>query len=359
MLRFALAIVIVLLVLPMAARAQSHGTAQEPLRRGAVRAPEAPLPGEALEIAPPAPTGLTSTTDESICAAHGGFGEGLGCHASLPLGELVLVWDWTGPHAIDGFLVYRVDGGRHERIAQTPAKKADAILTEGAANYAGRCYVVTAFHGPNESAPSASFCATDRDYLKTVVLWAENQATVQRSVGKGVDADWDDVSRQKGAAVGFLYDTYKNPVVGDNAYVSVFRFAVKFDLSRIDGREIRAAQLKLSVDSTWFFVKQAVFPDASTPASDHVSSCVAKIALGQDSWWTRSDWIDGPVVSQPSPEAGPIQLVDVTPQVRGWVTTGSPNYGFLLEGSEENFNAFTEHGCLTQYDAVQLVVVYR
>ena len=51
---------------------------------------------------------------------------------------------------------------------------------------------------------------------------------------------------------------------------------------------------------------------------------------------------------QPGVATGPDVSYDVTQLVRDWAN-GSPNYGMVLLGDEENLDAFTERGCETTY----------
>jgi hypothetical protein len=136
----------------------------------------------------------------------------------------------------------------------------------------------------------------------------------------------------------------------------IYRAALLFDISSLAGRTIRSAHLAMSVDNAY------LDPSMSweTIPSDHRTSCAAKIGVGLARWWSYSDWIEDAIVLRPGEYNGPDISMDVTPIVQGW-RHGEPNFGIVLEGEEENLNAFTEKGCITTYQpaSIKLVVEYQ
>ena len=137
---------------------------------------------------------------------------------------------------------------------------------------------------------------------------------------------------------GYEYTTYHD-FQGDCNDDSASRGAVYFDVSSLRGKTIVSAGLNLTVDSS------TVGTDYHT---DHFTSCAARLGTGQASWWNYTDWIDGGVVLQPGESQGPNVAYNVTQIVQSWAS-GTPNFGIVLFGAEENFNAFTEKSCMTTY----------
>ncbi len=98
------------------------------------------------------------------CALHVGQIVGsLICPDMIRSGNLLLVWEWkpgAGPDRVDGYRVYRLDGGK--RLVDTRPSQ-DLMLTDlpvPQGGYPGTCYAVTAFAGQRESAMSPALCPT-------------------------------------------------------------------------------------------------------------------------------------------------------------------------------------------------------
>jgi hypothetical protein len=118
----------------------------------------------------------------------------------------------------------------------------------------------------------------------------------------------------------------------------VTRLGVKFDVSSLAGKRIRAAQLKLKVDTT-----------NSGSGSDHHTSCLAQVGPGVDEWWNYTDWIAGVPSLNIGIGVGPDIGYDVTPIVRNWIQYGFQNYGLVLMGADESMDVVTNSVCQTQY----------
>lgn len=120
--------------------------------------------GVIFVVQPPAPDSLTNTTDPPTCTNHAGLGGGIACLAGIPKGQLALIWNWSpikGVADVDGYKVYRVDGGQHTLI-YTQANRKDvtlALVDPPSDGFNGKCYVVTAYLGKGESHDSGYFCA--------------------------------------------------------------------------------------------------------------------------------------------------------------------------------------------------------
>jgi len=113
---------------------------------------------------PAVPTNVRNANGVQDCAAHVGLLGAFVCTDLIRSGRMLLVWDWQagfGPDAIDGYRVYRVDGGK--RLVYTRADKKDITLFDvalPAGGYVGTCYAVSAYAGTSESTLSSTFCPT-------------------------------------------------------------------------------------------------------------------------------------------------------------------------------------------------------
>ena len=302
----------------------------------------------------PAPVDLASTTDPQVCSRHLGnaqFLDSFICQA-IGGGTLTLVWEWPGKENIAGYRIYRVDGGRRERVhAQANGKEVMVdLLKAPVGGFSGKCYAVVAYKGKLESDLSNPFCVGGGRVLQAVTLDPDHR----RCKGKirdgytGVagrilhDGDlWN--CRDE---VGFYYRTDKSSQ-GDYFDNQIYRSGVHFDLDSLKGKKIWSAKLKLTVDTSHV---------GNGSETNHHTSCVARIATGIDRWWKYSDWIDMSLALEPDEANGPDVSYDVTKIVRGWVSGAKPNFGFVLLGSEENLNAFAEKACYTSYASIQLEV---
>jgi hypothetical protein len=158
-------------------------------------------------------------------------------------------------------------------------------------------------------------------------------------------------ARSIGVEVGY---THLEGVCGassaDNAFA---RGAVFFDVSALSGRAILHATLVLPPRPQRIFV--------ATPDEDErpVGSCVMMVSNGTSAWWNEG----GQIVSG-SPSLGAVLAdeVDVTSIVDAWVRGtgrgGAPNFGFVLQGANEDLTALTGT-CMTDYDTPTLVVESR
>ena len=127
---------------------------------------------------PAVPGNVRNANGAQDCAAHVGLIGALVCPDLIRSGRMLLVWDWQagiGPAAIDGYRVYRVDGGK--RLVYTRADKKDITLFDvplPAGGYVGTCYAVSAYVSTTESGLSGAFCPTR---LQTMVAAAPTIAT--------------------------------------------------------------------------------------------------------------------------------------------------------------------------------------
>jgi hypothetical protein len=342
-----------------------------------------PAPGSAvmhgthrrLVLAPP--TGLTETSDYATCTAHGGLGAGLACKASLPKGGMALVWSYASTK-ISGFHVYQVQigsgpGGVTRTLAGSQDNGAGAtiFILDGAPpggyfqdlSGAIRCYSVTAYSGDTESdyLAGGAYCGTNHLPMQTVSLKPYWRSAGLQNIAKQPETSYNP-GRQ---LVGYNYSTDKADGLGADSYTDdALRTGLMFDLGGLRAAHIVSARLRMEVNRTWngsfLYAREAV----SGVATDHSTSCIAKIFQAKTRWWkpeAGNDWIDeGAMVQMPGGADGPDVTFDLTKLVRSWASEEVENRGLVLEGAEENLKAFTEAGCMTEYvpDSTVLEVTY-
>ena len=298
------------------------------------------------------PTGVTGVTDPQLCTQHGGVGAGLACKALLPQGRLAMVWNWkAGETAATGFHIYRVDNGQRSAVGDQGNGGAVTVFIVDpppADGYTKACYAVTAFGGGQESDLSTPYCPGAGSTVQTASLRPTVLRSSTRIKSSNIDTQVD--SSVSGAInVGYSYHTDKTNLGSDDNWTNfAWRAGLLFDVSQAVNRKIISAHLKLSVAQAWVWSGEPqLVPEVSSP-TDHSTSCAAKIAVGVDHWWNNNDWIDATTALTPGLYKGPDFSMDVTAIVSGWANRGT-NYGFVLEGEEENLSAFTEKGCATYY----------
>jgi hypothetical protein len=106
-------------------------------------------------------TGVNKAVDP--CAGHDDPIGKQGCLEWLKSSAFVLVWDWS-PHCASpncqatGFIVYRVDGGRHQDVGSAaPPLTLAGIPKSKVSSPQGTCYVVRAQNSTLET-ESATYC---------------------------------------------------------------------------------------------------------------------------------------------------------------------------------------------------------
>ncbi len=314
------------------------------------------------------PVNAHAATSVSECGSHASLGGALVCEALFPKGVLILVWDYNGNAAIDGFKVYRANGNK--KLVRTQANGVAATLADIArprGGYRNACYVVTAYHGSSESSPTQPYCMTKGAVSKTrvfhpahvrswVKIHAGNTGLLMGLLQAGlleivpltskVDSQSLDVP-----TVCFLYSTSKSDF-GDSFYNLSSRAGMYFDISPLKGHSIYAAKLNLKVSRTL---------SGRQYSSGEPNSCAENIGIGKDYWWTYG----GPLQNvdfagglAPGIVTGPDVSLNVTKIVSKWASGELGNYGFVLRNSDENLAAFTENSCLTRFFDETLEVTY-
>ncbi|MDQ2679624.1 MAG: hypothetical protein M3Y21_01180 [Candidatus Eremiobacteraeota bacterium] len=309
-----------------------------------------------------------AATSVSECGSHAGFAGGLVCEALFPQGVLILVWDYDAKASIDGFRVYRAGGNK--KLVRTQANGPTATLADIArpsGGYRNDCYVVTAYHGSSESAPTQPYCVRQGVVSQTrafhpanvrswVGIHAGNTGILMGLLQAGLLEMVPLTSRVNSQSlnvpvVGFLHSTSKSDF-GDSFYNLSSRAGIYFDLSALSGHRIYAAKLNLKVSRTM---------SGSKYSDTEPNSCAQNIGIGKDYWWTYGGALQNVDLAagiSPGIVTGPDVSLSVTKIVSNWVAGAPRNYGFILQNSDENLNAFTENSCLTRYFNESLEVTY-
>jgi hypothetical protein len=310
-----------------------------------------------MAIVPSPPSGLTSTLDPRVCGDHAGLA-GFICLATIPAGYLTLVWDWapsTAYRDLDGYRIYRVDGGRRTLVdTQTSADIKIQAFQQPASGFAGQCFAVSAHKGGAESALSAPFCPGRSSSTQTVTL----NATRQRSsyISRGDTTGFSPVvggygnqgtSSEFGLVVGYASYTKKR-LMGDDFYNVAHRVGFLFDTAGVRGRSIYRASLKLHI-----------LASQVGTSHDTAWSCATAIGIAFDSWWESQSWINGEFGDvNPGRVHGPDIALDVTKIVADWASGRASNYGFVLKGESEDMGAFRDDTCLSTLATPSLEIVY-
>jgi hypothetical protein len=313
----------------------------------------APLPG---------PSGLATTQDPNTCGQH----TVLFCVQGFQTGQLLLVWDWNGPSA-DGFNVYRVDGGRRDRIASPSSFATGYFLAVPPGGFNGKCYAVTARGNNFETAASNRVCVGSINVARTIeysLVYARSNDQVH--LGQGGLAHHDAVEDQDYAALRVGYEfKFNSPSIGPDDFTnSLYALGAYFgDLPETKNRSILNATLKLRVGTSYTVechggVMHGGPPCNGTFTQEHIVSCLYWIDAGRDYWWTHNDRILGERILQVLEQTGPDTSYDVTQIVRSW-QLGRQNFGFVLEGYyDNNLAARDNNRCFTDFDDIKLDVTY-
>lgn len=308
------------------------------------------------------------TNNPSDCTKHvgdvitGAFAP-LTCKTAMDQGNVVLVWDWTPiaacpPEricpAIDGYHVYAMQEtksmapmGGASGPALVDTQTTDITLSTPRS---GSCFAVTAFSGKDESPLSNIVCAAERGPVSSQTVTLVPPANHVRSVlknhfrntGSLTGKDETNVYPRPGQILAGFYYSTSSQATGDTSDDIVWRGGFWFDLSSLNGKTITNATLHLLAQSTLLGMPQQ--PNAT-------ASCARYIGTGTEDWWNEgpTGWLDSDFFATLGRD-GPNIDVDVTYQLRQW-TRGTPNYGFVLKGAEENLDAFTENSCESHYSA--------
>jgi hypothetical protein len=314
--------------------------------------------------APPIPGSLSSTNDSQVCTAHAGFAGGLACTAGFGNGMLALVWNAPNACAtcIDGYNVYRSDGGQHTFIyKQNNGRDTTlALVTKPSDGFNGKCYVVTAYSGNVESAPSSPYCVSGPVDTAAVRNFNITSPSATRAVyhayhftgiGPGCGLPNSGEGPDPGLVVGFNHD-YANSV-GITCYEDtlVQQVAVSFELG--------SAGILLRNPKT--SVKSAILAFNRYGGK---GQCLGGVHLPTGDWSNATDLIpnkdyisniawnaNGLTVFTPTVKiSGSIYNIDVTSAINDFAKGVWPDHGFLLIGGNEDESGFHDnHSCLSQF----------
>jgi hypothetical protein len=330
-----------------------------------------PPKGIVFTVLPPAPDSLTNTTDPPTCTNHAGMGGGLSCLALIPKGDLALIWNWSpvkGVPALDGYKVYRVDGGQHTLI-YTQANGKDvtlALVPPPSDGFNGKCYVVTAYVGKGESHDSSYFCAGGYQggpIVESFNLTPNNQRTVDHhytytGFGPGCGLSTVGTGPNPGLWVGFshVFDSSAGVTCYEDTFVD--QTAVSFNLGAAG---IILRNPKASVQS-------ATLTFQRTDGTN--TSCLAGLRLATADWTGAKDLIPNtdyykniPTGNGVSVNAGGVTISGsnysfaVSKPIDDWAKDVSPNYGWVLTGGNEDTSGFHDNNrCESSYGGFALSI---
>jgi hypothetical protein len=306
----------------------------------------------------PAPTNLNNTTSASTCGQHGGLA-GLFCPDALHNGYLVLVWNYANPTSVDGYHVYETDNGQHVQVDdQKNDQVTVSFLKPPAQGFAGRCYVVTAYKSGVDSGPSNSYCGPSKYSLSPNSYMGRGSSQIMKLSSYHWDTRKNSYIFQiaglsglpeNGEACGPLnqpcvgYSTYKT---GDGptlyheidtwrAYIS----PIWTGPTSLAGMNVYKATLALTVNQ---------------PNALH---CFGGIGPALAAWQGNKDYVQGDFTyNEPFSLSGSLLTIDVTSIVRDWATGKVPNFGFVLDGSNETGSEPDNVTCTISFSAASLSV---
>ncbi len=289
---------------------------------------------------PPAPTGLTNTTDVDVCAAHVNK---LFCQAAISAGQMALIWQWSGNAtypSLDGYKVFTTNNGLPKLVTTSSAGDGPkgTFLSPPADGFAGKCYIVMGYVGTTLSLASNQFCVAGGATAKT--------ATLKVELARGWDTGWSGrtgvfaYTHEKDMActdlcVGYFHWKEVSDT-GDNWSSASLRSGVRFDVAALSPNSIIKAVLHLHRAGVW---------------NDDAANCVTQVASGINQWWSSSGQIAGAfatdyiVVGGPGPDVD----VDVTAIAKQWV--GGNNYGLVLRGANESSKTFDDNHCKNEFNS--------
>ena len=322
----------------------------------------------------PAPTGLTYTTDPTVCAPHNPIPlvGGPECQSFIRANKIVLIWNWSNascpstaicPSDVDGYRVYRypdyrqtlnTNPGASIRLTDIQGGTGVTMAALDSGGWSKDCFSVTAFKAGLESNYSYIFCTPGGVALgsKTINLqpariretkwWYESNSGVLGGTLPGPTATHTDSPAE--TQVGYGHGTQK-AAIGDWYRAAIYRTYILFDLQQFQGKAIQKAILHLHEDST----DRNVAEDAL---------CAKYFGTASEDWESAGGsriYADFPNTLPWRGSTGDL-AIDVTDQVRAWFN-GAQNFGFAFKGSDEG-NPFNDNYCITKYSGVSLDVEY-
>lgn len=304
------------------------------------------------QLAPPdAPTGLKVTNNEQECGLHG---YGIACPIAMQAGDKILVWCWgqagcNGPastsQGVKAFNVYEVDNGKHVRLTSVPPDSGGNIPTASAVDtpqggFTNQCYAATVVMSDNrESGRSNVVCLGSGTVGNVSDNYGPTDSTIRSQSSQYGNVPFRaDCNTQM--CVGWHHD--QSSIIAPNIipiwwYADNVRAYYRFDqLGAISGHYIASATLTV------------------IPTQGRVD-CFSALAAADTDWRNNPNTYIG---GNFNPPAGTLAGgMDVTDIVRAWVSGNTPNYGFVLRGSNENLVAESSE-CRTELGNATLTVTH-
>lgn len=355
----------------------------------------APLPAGAGVVA--APTHVRPVQSKADCATALSLLAAI-CGAAIKEGALQLIWDESSS-AVDGFKVYRVDGGGHQLLGTASARY--YVVPKRSEGYGNLCFAVEAYAGSETSKDSPHYCyapgatATTRSFIPshmvTEVDWKAPSNLVcglQNLPGSGIFQGADkilggdftalfpilssELKTQGRIKADGLYAGNEWAILGANQYtwksffgavasctgptVAVHIKAIAgaaFDVGALTKHKLYSATLTLEASRT------VGFPSQKFRLSKG-GWCPIYVEVANREWWiaplgnlTYKAFGRVKVATQP-----PIPI-DVTSLVSSWASGRGTNYGFILASTRLRGTApRTSNACLMRFEKPSLQIVY-
>ncbi len=309
-----------------------------------------------VKWAPPTYLRTTDSLDECRTYAGGGFA-GIACAAAMANRWYILIWDWSGVN-VDGFNVYEL--GKFIESETSGTQKRVAMLDPAKVGTNG-CFTVTGVLNGVESMPTTPLCmnpafASTPKHLgrqvTVVTLYPQGYRSqkIQNIHSTGISGG-DQLTQQSenDLYVGYRRSTYVS-TLGDAGWNTIWRTAMRFDVSGLQGHHVDYATLHLAVQTT-------TLGTVDNPSPNPVVSCAQHYGTANAQWWLNAEWIEGNFYGALS-RSGPKVDIDLTNEVNGWLS-GSANNGIVIRNDNEDLRAFTNDRCETSYITSGLEVGYE
>jgi len=320
------------------------------------------------------------------------------CDNGVKSGDLQLLWK-DGASKLDGYKVYRVDGGHNNVVVTTSNGLTPkyALITKPGGGYEGACYAVTAYLGNRESAHSEKYCVQSGStastetfspsHVRSYVIYIDptitdpnnyaNTLSLAALISKLQGSDFGAVlpsqllaANHSVSVSGSGYVGYQDAYYAEAIDTSQFRTGYPkgyariksragydFNLGKLANRKIYSAILTLDVSQTM----QDTAGHTRFRTDDY--SCADTYSLGKDFWWSYSGALNNTSGGgHIGLKSGPVVTVDMTGTVENWAADGNQrDYGFILSNALADTNAmpaYPDLGCFTKYYNASLKVIY-
>jgi len=282
------------------------------------------------------PDSVRQTGNQQDCGAHGG---GFDCPLAFANNYLVLVWCWqptgcgvaTTDKGIKAFNIYEVDNGKHVYVNSTNDDGYGNVATAGTVQppqggFTNQCYAVTAVQSnKNESVNSNAVCLGNGIVGNVSSTYHATQWDYHYQIQEG-GTGLPFISACATGPMCFGWHHDQSSIVSVTLvtlwwYAENLRAYYRFDdVNALSGHYIVSATLHV-------------------PVTGGNVSCLSALAAADTDWTNAPNaYIGGSFESPSGPVTGGLDVTDI---VRNWVSGSTPNYGFVLRGGNETFNAET------------------